>query len=153
MYIRNTSTYGTILTEYLPNVGRRLPASERARQSHGTGKHKKEKKQKLRKEVELDLCPVEEAIKEGSFLHLGSPSPAGKSTGTEGKRWSLGGERSNWFEAARMERNLYMRSVPSLYTPQPETRGHQCGQGLGAEAWALEIGPGEGTGVGYEQRG
>ena len=117
------------------------------------GSTKKKKKQKLRKEVELDLCPVEEAIKEGSFLHLGSPSPAGKSTGTEGKRWSLGGERSNWFEAARMERNLYMRSVPSLYTPQPETRGHQCGQGLGAEAWALEIGPGEGTGVGYEQRG
>ena len=152
MYIKNTSTYGMILTEYLPNVGRRLPASERARQSHGTGKDKKGKT-KLRKEVELDLCPVEEAIKEGSFLHLGSPSPAGKSTGTEGKRWSLGGERSNWLEAARMERYLYIRSVSSLCPPQPETRGHQCGQGLGAEAWALEIGPGEGTGVGYEQRG
>lgn len=31
------------------------------------------KKKKLRKEVELDLCPSEEAIKGGSFLHLGSP--------------------------------------------------------------------------------
>ena len=63
-----------ILIEYLPNVGRRLSASERARQSHGTGRDKKEKKKKkLRKEVELDLCPSEEAIKGGSFLHLGSP--------------------------------------------------------------------------------
>ena len=31
------------------------------------------KKKKLRKEVELALCPSEEAIKGGSFLHLGSP--------------------------------------------------------------------------------
>ena len=37
------------------------------------GGTKKKKKKKLRKEVELDLCPSEEAIKGGSFLHLGSP--------------------------------------------------------------------------------
>ena len=37
------------------------------------GKTKKKKKMKLRKEVELDLCPLEEAIKEGRFLNLGSP--------------------------------------------------------------------------------
>lgn len=37
------------------------------------GRTKKKKKMKLRKEVELDLCPLEEAIKEGRFLNLGSP--------------------------------------------------------------------------------
>ena len=37
------------------------------------GTKNKKKKKKLRKEVELDLCPSEEAIKGGSFLHLGSP--------------------------------------------------------------------------------
>lgn len=75
MYIKNPSTCGMILTEYLPNVGRRLPASEEqdSLMELGRTKKKERKKKKLRKEAELDLCPLEEAIKEGSFLHLGSP--------------------------------------------------------------------------------
>ena len=47
-----------------------------------------------------------------------------------------------------MERDLHRRSVSQHCTPQPETCVHQCGRGLGAEAWASEVRPGEKTGVG-----
>lgn len=75
MYIKNTSTCGTILTEYLPTLAEdSQPLKSKTVSWNWAGqKRKKKKNKKLRKEAELDLCPLEEAIKEGSFLHLGSP--------------------------------------------------------------------------------
>lgn len=83
----------------------------------GRTKKKEEKKKKLRKEAELDLCPLEEAIKREVSCTWEIPSPAGKSAGTAGSFGALEENVANWFEVARMERNLYIRSVPSLCTP------------------------------------
>ena len=62
-YIKNTSTCGTILTEYLLNTARTPQTAERARKSPCNQVGKKKKK-KARKESRQDLCPWEGAVKE-----------------------------------------------------------------------------------------
>lgn len=58
-YVKNTSTCGTILSEYLLNTGRRLHTSERTRKS--PHKHNRvEQKTKVRKELGWDLYPGRE---------------------------------------------------------------------------------------------
>ena len=72
--------------------------------------------------------------------HWEIPSLAGRSAGTKGEFWSLGGECSNWFAEGKAERDLHRRSVlPG--TPQPEMIVCWGRRGLGAEAQVSEDGP------------
>ena len=88
-------------------------------------------------------------MQEARFLH---PSKSLPRRGDQpGQTESFGGERSNQSAAARTERDLHKRSVPPPCAPQPEMRVRQRGPGLGAEAHASEIRPGERTGVGCVQ--
>ena len=50
-FIKNTSTYGLILREYLLNTGRRHPNSERARKSPWNRIGQKKKRKKLERDT------------------------------------------------------------------------------------------------------
>ena len=67
----------------------------------------------------------------------------------EGELQSLGAECSDWFAAARAEGELHSQCRPAL--PSLRLVSASAGWGreeLGAEAWALEVGLRERTGVG-----
>ena len=74
------------------------------------------------------------------------PSPAGGSNRMEGKLQILRGFLSNHFEKIK-ERDLHRLPVLPLCAPQTETHIHQCSWGLAAEGKALEVIPGEKTGL------
>ena len=136
-YIRNTHTCGTILTEYLPNAGRGPQTSERARKSPCNWVGRKKKKES-EKGIRTGPGPLGGICERGKVpVPREVPLPVGRLAGTEGELWSLGGERSNWFAAARMER----QTVPPPCTPQPKTHVLWYGRGLGVETRASEITP------------
>lgn len=64
----------------------------------------------------------------------------------EGKLQILRGFLSNHFEKIK-DRDLHRLSVLPLCAPQTETQIHQCSWGLAAEGKALEVIPGEKTGL------
>ena len=145
-YIKNTSTSGMIHTEHLLNAVRSL-TSERARKPlcNQVGQKKKERKKK-KKGIRMGPVPQGGSCEGGKVLHPGkSPHQRGDQPGWRG---SLGGEHSNRFVEGKMESDLHRWSVSPPCTPQPKTLVCQCGQGLGAEAWALEVRLRERTGVG-----
>ena len=138
-YNKNTSTHGTILTEYILNAGRKPQTAERARKSpcnwvgkKKTEKKKKERKKKVKKESGPDLCPWEGAVKEESFLHPGKPFQQwGDQPGQKGIFRASKDNTSSRFAAA-----------------QPGTPIFWFWQGLCAGTRALEIRTREKTGVG-----
>ena len=82
----------------------------------------------------------------GRFAHLWGDQP-----GQGGELQSLGGECSNQSVEGKMDSDLHRWSVLPPCAPQPETLVHPHGQGLGAEAWALEVRPRERTRIGYTE--
>ena len=74
-YIKNASTHGMILTEYLLNAGKKPQPTERARKSPcKLGSRKKKENNKVRKdESGTVLHPGKGAVKEERFLYPGKP--------------------------------------------------------------------------------
>ena len=56
-YIKNTSTCGMILTEYLLNAGRRPQTAEKAKKKTSHNWVGKKKKKKVRKELDVTYAP------------------------------------------------------------------------------------------------
>ena len=84
-------------------------------------------------------------------LTLGTPSPAGRSTGTYRELHRLRAECNPWLVAGRTERDQHRRSWLPCCTSQPETHTYYCTGGLGAETWASVDRPRERTGVGCSE--
>ena len=153
-YIKNTSTCGTVLTEHLLNAGRRPQTPKRARKSphNWVGQKKKGKKKKREREkgIRTGPAPQRRSRERGKVcVPWEVPSLAGQSARMEGELWSLRGEHSNWFMEGKAERDLHRWQVSLPCTPQPEMLTCWGWQGLGAEAWVLEVRPRERTGVGF----
>ena len=132
-YIKNISTCGMTVIDYLLNVGRRPQTSERTRKSP----HNLVEQKKNEKGIRDGTCPPgRELWKRKGSCTLGSPL-VGRPAESEGALWSLG-ECSSWFcPSWSWERPA--QPVPPLCTHRPETRVHQRGWGLGREAQASEI--------------
>ena len=104
---KNTSTWGTILTEYLLNAGRRPQTSEEPRKSpRKQAGQKKKEENKVRKESGWYLHPWEGGSCERRNVPTPweVPSPVRRSGGTKGELRNLGGECSNSIATARIER-------------------------------------------------
>ena len=82
---------------------------------------------------------------------LGSPLAGGEISRDRVELRSLGGECSNQYTEGKAERDMHRQSVPPPCTPQLEMLVCWCGRGLGAEAWASDIRPGEKAGTGCKE--
>ena len=133
-YIRNTSTCGTILTEYLMNTGRRPQTAERARKSPGNQVGKK----KMRKESRMGPAPLGGSYERGKVpAPWKAPSLVGRSAGTEGELQRLRGECSSRFVAATAERKLHRWSVQCCRPALTSLRCRSTGAGGN---WVPELG-------------
>ena len=123
-YIKNTSTCGTVLTEYLLNAGRRRWTTKRARKSlcNQVGQKEKEKNKKKGRNWEGTCTPWEGAVKEERCLHPGkSPHCHGDQPGQSGSFRALEENAGTGFAAARTERDLQMVSATTQHSPAGDT--------------------------------
>lgn len=149
-YIKNASTHGMILTEYLLNAGKKPQTTERARKSPcKLGSRKKKENNKVRKdESGRVLHPRKGAVKEERFLYPGRPPH--RQRGWLGQNGSFRASEEN--AAARAEGALHRQAVSPSCTPPPETHTHRCRMGLGAETQASDIRPGRGLGMAMQKQ-
>ena len=94
----------------------------------------------------MGLVPQGGSCEEGNISPpWEGPSPEGRSAWTEGVLRRLRGECSNQFAEGKTDRDVHRWLVPPPYVPQPEMLICWYGQGLDAEALALEVRPRERT--------
>ena len=133
-YIRNTSTFGTTLTEHLLNAGRRPQTSQKARNSPRTWVGQKKKNRDKRIGTGLALLG-------GSFHTLGRPFTGG------GGVWSVGEASEPWRTVQQQGCRGQRGEIPAQrINADQHSLGqeaclltHQDGWGLGAKALASEF--------------
>ena len=115
-HIKNTSTYGIVLTEHLMNTSREpwTPKGQERSPRNWAGQKKEEKRKRgsrMGPESLVGSWRWGEAPTSGE-----APVSARRSDGTEGEIWGLGGEVSNWSVAGRTEGDLQRVCPTALCT-------------------------------------
>ena len=124
-----------ILTEYLPNAGRRPQISERVRKIPHNWVGQKNNEEKKENRIEMEPASLKGSCERGKVPALGEvPSPAGRSATTEEEIWSLGGEATGLWQPEQRETCTDSQChCPAL----PSMRGTFAGAGSG---WVLSLG-------------